>query len=69
MWAPDPRDPPETYFDGNSAAGLVRPATVLVPWTCKYGCPGILVLKGTQVPHHAWNCPYWENEGSNDTPF
>lgn len=39
-----------------------------VGWTCPYGCPGI-VFAADGLEAHVWNCPYWEREGRNETPF
>lgn len=36
-------------------------------WHCSYECRGIEFPNGKQT--HSWNCPYWWNEGKDDTPF
>lgn len=40
------------------------------PWHCRYGCKPF-IWGGPDFPgqYHGWNCDYWNNEGSLETPF
>lgn len=39
-------------------------------WTCDYGCKSFVWMNDPQPgQYHAWDCPYWTNEGKHLTPF
>lgn len=39
-------------------------------WTCDYGCKSFVWPHEPQPgQYHAWDCPYWWNEGRDLTPF
>ncbi len=37
-------------------------------WQCPYGCPGVRAV-AADLEMHTWDCPYWEHEGKDQTPF
>lgn len=37
-------------------------------WRCPYGCPGVRNV-AADLEWHTWDCPYWQHEGRNETPF
>lgn len=39
-------------------------------WTCDYGCKSFVWTRDPDpAQFHAWDCPYWNNEGKGLTPF
>lgn len=42
-------------------------------WVCMYGCKSFWVREApngvADNDYHAYNCPYWFNEGIDETPF
>lgn len=36
---------------------------------CKYGCGGMASLTVEGLAAHRYNCPYWDREGKDRTPF
>lgn len=58
------------HFDGAETTRTKRATVEGERWTCDYGCKSFV---WTQAPEpgqfHAWDCPYWQNEGQQLTPF
>lgn len=41
-----------------------------VRWTCNYGCKSFVwTTDPNPGEYHAFDCPYWEHEGKQETPF
>lgn len=39
-------------------------------WTCDYGCKSFVWSHEPEPgEYHAFDCPYWHNEGKDKTPF
>lgn len=39
-------------------------------WTCDYNCKSFVWTSHPKPgQYHAWDCPYWANEGKHLTPF
>jgi hypothetical protein len=65
--ASDPLDVPEKLTKVMSEDDR-RAVLAARGWTCIYGCPGSVEVVSDQMQHY-WNCPWWSNEGREETPF
>lgn len=70
---PDQVNTPEGHgwhFDETAQVRKKNRVALGERWTCDYGCKSF-VWSHLPEPgqYHAYDCPYWQNEGSNLTPF
>lgn len=59
------------HFDGIESRRMAgRDVQWLQRWTCDYGCKTFLWSREPEPgEYHAFDCPYWDREGKDSTPF
>lgn len=70
---PSEANPPSGHgwhFDGNETTRRGNRMELGERWTCDYGCKSFVWTTSPEPgQYHAYDCPYWQNEGKELTPF